>query len=336
MIIEKIDNKDTSIYTWPNPNFPFYYYLKHDKCRIFIIANIFHNFLWLREGRNDIKPTDYFFTLTGFFVTKYSASLAAKVLDHLKINKDQFIILCNDFRDLQNYLNSGFSNCLLVNNNAWLNENLFSVIETKKIYDAILVGRPIKCKRLYLANKVKNMALLTGHVTWGKQDDGLVLPPHVNDDSKRLNSNEMVEILNKSRCSLCLSDEEGACYSSAESLLCGVPVVSTRSLGGRDVWYNEDNSIICNDNENDVALAVEQIKSKMFDAKKIRSRQITLTNYFRDIFINKLQEIFRQNTITDIDAKKYFSENYIHKMQKSSRNEEVVAFLKNTNVKYGK
>jgi glycosyltransferase involved in cell wall biosynthesis len=33
-----------------------------------------------------------------------------------------------------------------------------------------------------------------------------------------------------------LSREEGACYASAEYLLCGTPVVTTTNIGGRDVF----------------------------------------------------------------------------------------------------
>ena len=40
------------------------------------------------------------------------------------------------------------------------------------------------------------------------------------------------------------SEEEGACWASSEYLLCGLPVVSTHSRGGRDVWYSGHNSLI--------------------------------------------------------------------------------------------
>jgi glycosyltransferase involved in cell wall biosynthesis len=49
--------------------------------------------------------------------------------------------------------------------------------------------------------------------------------------------------INSSVCGLMLSDIEGACYASTEYLLCGVPVVTTKSFGGRDEYYEEENHL---------------------------------------------------------------------------------------------
>ncbi|MFA5154293.1 MAG: hypothetical protein WC554_17210, partial [Clostridia bacterium] len=107
---EIINGKVKEIYTWPNPAFPFYYYLNHNKCRIFILENIFHNFLWLKEAKNYIRPTDYFFIVNGCFINRNIVQLAKFVLDYLNINKDQFIVMCNEFRELQYFLEEGFVN----------------------------------------------------------------------------------------------------------------------------------------------------------------------------------------------------------------------------------
>jgi len=40
---------------------------------------------------------------------------------------------------------------------------------------------------------------------------------------------------------------------------------STKSIGGRDIWYNEDNSIICESNEESVLEAYESVKKKLFN-----------------------------------------------------------------------
>lgn len=330
MTVEKINDKDTYIYTWPNPKFPFYYFFKHDKCRIFIIENIFHNFIWLKDGKGDIRPTDYFFVTNGFFVKEDSAKLASIILEYLKIDKGQFIVMCNDFRELHYYLRYGFTNSILLNQNAWLDERIYKNINFKKEYDALLVGRPIASKRIYLANKVKNLAIVTGQINFGNNIEKIVLPPHTNADNKRLCPNEIVNIINRSCCSLCLSEEEGACYSSSESLLCGIPVVSTKSLGGRDIWYNEENSLICDADEDSVSEAVEQIKCNKFDSEKIRNAHLSLSKYFRNIFVDKFKEILETHNIVDINANQYFISNYVDKMKKYNSNEDVLYFLRNT------
>ncbi len=43
--------------------------------------------------------------------------------------------------------------------------------------------------------------------------------------------------INKAYVGLCLSEIEGACFSSTEYLSCGIPVVSSRCSGGREFWY---------------------------------------------------------------------------------------------------
>ena len=44
-----------------------------------------------------------------------------------------------------------------------------------------------------------------------------------------------------------MSSQEGAMYSSVEYLLCGLPIVSTKSTGGHDVFFTDTNCIIAED-----------------------------------------------------------------------------------------
>lgn len=47
-------------------------------------------------------------------------------------------------------------------------------------------------------------------------------------------------LLAQAKCGLALSAVEGACFASAEYLLCGLPVVDTPALGGRDAVYPDE------------------------------------------------------------------------------------------------
>lgn len=47
-------------YTWHKPTLQFRKYFDSDKCRIFIIENISHNYKWLKECKDYIRDTDYF------------------------------------------------------------------------------------------------------------------------------------------------------------------------------------------------------------------------------------------------------------------------------------
>jgi glycosyltransferase involved in cell wall biosynthesis len=91
------------------------------------------------------------------------------------------------------------------------------------------------------------------------------------------------------------SEKEGACYSSSEYLLCGLPVVSTRSEGGRDEWYNKWNSIICDPIESAVSEAVSRakynLKKGIFNRHRIRAMHVSKQYEMRNIFCDHVSSI---------------------------------------------
>lgn len=331
MTKEIIDNKEVTIYTWPNPSFPFRLYFNHEKCRIFIIENISHNFVWLKECKNDIRESDYFISITGWYASEHVANLSRLVIQYLNLDPERFIVLCNDYKELKNYLHCGFNSSILLNHNAFLDENIYTILEETRIYDAILIARRSPFKRLHLANKINNLALVTGNINYSTTPETVPVPPHVNEDNKRLNQPEIVKIINQSKCGLCLSEIEGACFSSSEYLLCGIPVVSTQSLGGRDIWYDEDNSIICSNTDDSVLESVLKIKNKKYNSNKIRKKHILLSLYFRNSFIDQLEKIFKKHNIKNIDSQKFFLENFYNKMRQSIPYKQVVSYFKGAN-----
>jgi glycosyltransferase involved in cell wall biosynthesis len=148
------------------------------------------------------------------------------------------------------------------------------------------------------------------------------LPPHIYNNDRRLNIEEVCKKINQSNCGLMLSALEGACFSSSEYLLCGIPVVSTRSSGGRDFWYNDYNSIICDDDEDSVAKGVEFFKNNPRDGERIRKDHILLAQKQREKFITILQSVFNKYKV-QINSKDYFEKNYFHKMRNSVHVDEV-------------
>jgi glycosyltransferase involved in cell wall biosynthesis len=116
---------------------------------------------------------------------------------------------------------------------------------------------------------------------------------------------------------LILSEEEGACFASSEYLLCGIPVVSTPSKGGRDVWYNEYNSIICDPTPDAIALAVEEFVRNPRDPQRIRQDHIDQAQKYRERFINLLADVFNRFGVVDVEPLNYFKANFFHKLRKS-------------------
>ena len=125
-----------------------------------------------------------------------------------------------------------------------------------------------------------------------------------------INSNEVIDIYNQSKVGLILSGntgenvqgwKEGANYSSCEYLLCGLHVIITPSQGGRDFWFDDYNSIVCEPNEDSVnecvKIMLKRIENNEINREIIRNNTIQKMINTRKNLINKLQEIFNKYSI---------------------------------------
>lgn len=92
----------------------------------------------------------------------------------------------------------------------------------------------------------------------------------------------------RARCGLCLSELEGAMFASIEYLLCGLPIVSTRSVGGRDEYFDERYWIICDDTPAAVATAVHDVIARRLDAGEIRAWTLATIMAKRAAFLQYL------------------------------------------------
>ena len=303
-------------YVWPNPAFPFRVYYESSNMRIFIIENIQHNWEWLKVYSPKFKSTDYFFVYCGWFHSEFFAKEAEQIFDVLKLNRDNFFFMFNEELEQKSFEEKGFKG-EIINQNAWLDENIVMkpLVDIKKEYDAIYVGRFSGFKRHHLAQNVNDLALVAGNNHGNAIAAGI--PSHKYRNSCPLTPDEVCEKINESYCGLILSAEEGACFASSEYLLCGIPVVSTKSKGGRAVWYNKYNSIICEDDPQEIASAVEFFKANPRNPKKIRDGYIAKSCVYRQRFILKLAELLEMHGEYHVDADAYFKENFIHKMRKS-------------------
>ena len=300
-------------YTWPNPTFPFRLYYDNPKCRIFIIENIQHNWKWMAECHERFRKTDFFFVMTGWYQSPTFADEAEAIFSVLKLDKKQFFFMYNSPQEMENFAEKGFQGDV-INQNAWLDEKAIAQhLGKEKIYDGIYVDFNKKSKRPQLAAQLSALALVT------KTNHGKAFadtPPYKYLNEQQLSEAEMWEKINQSHCGLVLSEEEGACQTSSEYLLCGIPVVSTSSLGGRDVWYNEHNSIICEATPEAVASAVEKFVQNPPDAQRIRQQHIEQAQEYRDKFIQVVADVFKRFGVDD-EASSYFQKNFYNKMRKN-------------------
>ena len=158
-----------------------------------------------------------------------------------------------------------------------------------------------------MASKIKKLALAAGDKLYGSE--AAIIPSSLNDPYVFLTKKEISVFCGQSNCGLILSAEEGACRVSSEYLMSGIPVVSTESLGGRDVWYNSDNSIICEDSEDSVKKAVEEASSRDWDREKIRSNHIKQAAVYRNLFKLILEEVLIKLRCKNLSAEEILHKN---------------------------
>lgn len=188
-----------------------------------------------------------------------------------------------------------------INQNAFLDERLFTIQpDACKRFDAVYNGRMAEFKRHELAKDISSLLVIGGVVT-PEDSDGYfqqaksILPQATftyDGPRKSLNEFEVCDLLNQSRVGLCLSACEGAMYAAVEYLLCGLPVVSTVSLGGRDTWFDPRFTRIVADDPRQVANAVRDLISQNLCPRMIRSETLIRMAEHRQRFVELGQQIY--------------------------------------------
>ena len=126
----------------------------------------------------------------------------------------------------------------------------------------------------------------------------------------KLSLQEVDSFINMSRVGIVTTECEGASWASLEFLLCGIPVVSCKSLGGRDVFYTEKNSVVIDipNGQNGINWywwahpekwcemlrdAAYQVLSNIskYDSKTISSECLSNCEAHKSIFVSKVLDI---------------------------------------------
>ncbi|EKE43269.1 hypothetical protein OCGS_2606 [Oceaniovalibus guishaninsula JLT2003] len=172
--------------------------------------------------------------------------------------------------------------CVFFNNAALLNEAQFGLATGPQRFDAVYNARANDFKRHELTRDVTDKIFVCYDWKWADLDLASLSPRRI---FRNLKGERVSQAIGKARTGLILSAEEGACYASLEYLLCGLPVVSTPSRGGRDEYYDADNSVICDPTPKAVALAVAlavgRLKDGTFDPARIRAGALARMAAFR-------------------------------------------------------
>ena len=239
-------------------------------------------------GRDDLilhrRLRDIPLTILYLFFWNVETTDIARIVDHVRARQSEFprhrlAFLCNDQPLVAAFQAAGLT-ALFCNHNAFCNEQILHPDPlVQKKFDAVYNASMATYKRHALAANIPSLALITyrNPALHDPAYEATVRAslPHAfwaNDEraGASLSRPEVVHLLNQSHVGLCLSDIEGAMFSSMEYLLCGLPIVSTPSKGGRDAFWDNRFVIVCEPNPAGVARAVEELKQRHLDPQLIR------------------------------------------------------------------
>lgn len=177
----------------------------------------------------------------------------------------------------------------LVSQNIYINQNTFRPRLREKLFDAIYIAQLKPFKRHYLARDVTRLLIMAADLSELQRVQPTV--PNATFNEAEMSKEEVADAINASICSLALSEVEGGMLASFESLLCGVPVVSTPSKGGRDMFFNDYNSRIVDPTAKDVASAVSYFGRFPHDPSLIRSTALSDIEGHKRRFCEYVSEI---------------------------------------------
>lgn len=192
-------------------------------------------------------------------------------------------------------------NIIYINHDITVPTDIFNIRNLEKKYKGISTSSIAPFKNLYLI----------------KNNEYFKIVQRENDIEKISNS------LNQSLFGGIFSKIEGGCFSSAEFLSCGLPVLSVYCKGGREVHYNESNSVMCDPNIDDVLLKTKIIYQNcingVYNNEKIREDFLNTVNYNKIKFSNLLKNVLdkieininHQEFINDLLSLRYIARNIV-------------------------
>ena len=201
------------------------------------------------------------------------------------------IFLCNSEREVESISGVGLR-AEYCHQNAFLDERHYRLYDTPIRYDAIYIARITPFKRHHLALSIPSLRLIGDHSPQETDYFNETMRQFPRASWKRKVFSRFVSrAISEAHCGLCLSAEEGAMFVSAEYLLSGRPLVSTRNLGGRDAFFEPAYAYIAEDSAESVREGVEAMKRCALSPIEIRQRTIDKFRPHRERTIAILQDI---------------------------------------------
>jgi uncharacterized protein (TIGR01627 family) len=218
----------------------------------------------------------------------------------------QLLFICNTGAERDVLARSGLDAHLL-NKNLMVSDAVFRPLPDAQVeFDAVYNARFDPRKRHELAAAIERVAYLGYLDPWmGSTQEQSELAAGLlrrNPGHALLNPIEQARpvalppegvnaALNRAAVGLCLSSVEGSSYASIEYMLAGLPVVSTPSVGGREIYFDHEFCTICDPEPAAVRHAVEALKSRKIPRDYVRARTLAKIAPARRRFLSLIDDL---------------------------------------------
>jgi glycosyltransferase involved in cell wall biosynthesis len=272
-------------------------------------ARLLHDYKFLFDSLNN--RTAYFICSTCWYLERSeNINEFNNLLERFKIDYPNFIFitLSNTIRQLDLF-NENSIKTVFCNNNCFIDEKIFFPLpDTEKKYDAVYDARLVEWKRHHLASEIDSLGLIYYTIPWSEDNSYMnkiirnfaqsrFFNHSETGECKKLTPPEVNQALNQCRVGLCLSAEEGAMYASIQYLLAGLPVVTTPSLGGREVFFDDEITIAVEPTPHSVRAGVKEIIKRNIPPALIRQKTLERIKEHREYFISLIQNIYQQEGV---------------------------------------
>ena len=199
---------------------------------------------------------------------------------------------------------------MFLNKNVMVSERIFHPIQGAHVeFDAVYNARFVPVKRHELASAVPRVAYVTyvqgGEPWWehfrtlhtaalARNPDHMILNEMVDGLPIGMSHQQVNAALNRAAVGLILSEVEGSNYASVEYLLAGLPVVSTPSKGGRDVFFDPEYCIVCEPTPAAVRDAVAALRARNVPRELVRARTLAKIEAERKRFLAMADDLIEE------------------------------------------
>ena len=224
--------------------------------------------------------------------------------------------ICNSKRETGLLLAQGLP-AELLNKNFTVSDSTFCPVDDVPVeFDALYNAQFSRTKRHELAGLVPRVAYVTYvrdssfipefsqlyHAAIVRNPEHRLINELLDGAPLTMSREEISKASARAAVGLLLSAVEGSSYASMEYMLAGLPIVSTPSLGGRDVYFDPDYCIVCDPNSAAVRDAVAELRSRNLSRNDVRTRTLAKIGPARQRFLSLADEV-----LADLDASPKFA-----------------------------